>query len=79
LCLDYLKSARIRREQYVGSWVPEPLLTDTRVPLDSPLDDSLSMAFLLLLERLSPPERAVFLAIYIVANPDKLSRLPLLS
>ncbi len=54
LCINHLKSARVRREEYVGSWLPEPVLTD------SP-DDSLSMAFLLVLERLGPVERAVFL------------------
>ena len=60
--IDVLRSARLRREQYVGSWFPEPLLTD---PYEDPqrsaeLADSLSMAALLLLERLSPLERAVF-------------------
>lgn len=63
LCIDHLKSARVRREEYVGPWLPEPLLE----PLDedplreSLLAESLSTAFLLLLERLSPLERAVFL------------------
>jgi RNA polymerase sigma-70 factor (ECF subfamily) len=57
LCLDYLESARVRREQYVGPWLPEPIATDT----DEVDPDSISMAFLLLLERLSPAERAVFL------------------
>jgi RNA polymerase sigma-70 factor, ECF subfamily len=57
-----LRSARVRREMYVGPWFPEPLLTD---PYEDParsaeLADSLSMAALLLLERLSPLERAVF-------------------
>jgi RNA polymerase sigma-70 factor (ECF subfamily) len=57
LCLDHLKSARVRREQYVGPWLPEPIETK-----DDEVDpDSISMAFLLLLERLSPAERAVFL------------------
>jgi RNA polymerase sigma-70 factor (ECF subfamily) len=55
LCINHLKSARIRREEYVGSWLPEPVLTT------SPGDESLSMAFLLVLERLNPIERAVFL------------------
>ena len=64
LCIDYLRSARVRRETYPGEWLPEPLLTDPAAP--DPADsaeqaDSLSMAFLLLLERLSPPERAVLL------------------
>ena len=64
LAIDHLRSARIRREQYVGEWLPEPVLTE-----ESGLDgaryveeaDSLSMSFLLLLERLTPVERAVFL------------------
>jgi RNA polymerase sigma-70 factor (ECF subfamily) len=60
--IDVLRSARSRREEYVGSWFPEPLLTD---PYQDPersaeLADSVSMAALLLLERLSPLERAVF-------------------
>ncbi|MGW3668610.1 RNA polymerase sigma-70 factor [Streptomyces sp. NPDC005141] len=62
LSIDVLRSARLRREEYVGPWFPEPLLTD---PYEDPqqsaeLADSLSMASLLLLERLSPLERAVF-------------------
>ena len=62
ISIDVLRSARVRREQYVGEWFPEPLLTD---PYDDPersaeLADSVSMAALLLLERLSPLERAVF-------------------
>jgi RNA polymerase sigma-70 factor (ECF subfamily) len=64
LSIDHLRSARVRRESYVGEWLPEPLLTDAGA--SDPADlaeqaDSLSMAFLLLLERLSPVERAVFL------------------
>jgi RNA polymerase sigma-70 factor, ECF subfamily len=60
--IDMLRSARVRRETYVGQWFPEPLLTD---PYEDParsaeLADSVSMAALLLLERLSPLERAVF-------------------
>ncbi|MER5473076.1 RNA polymerase sigma-70 factor [Streptomyces sp. NPDC002685] len=60
--IDVLRSARLRREEYVGPWFPEPLLSD---PYEDPeqsaeLADSLSMAALLLLERLSPLERAVF-------------------
>jgi RNA polymerase sigma-70 factor, ECF subfamily len=69
LCIDQLRSARSRRESYVGEWLPEPLLTGP-LPLCLPPGDpaalaeqadSLSTAFLLLLERLSPLERAVFL------------------
>ena len=62
ISIDVLRSARVRREMYVGHWFPEPLLTD---PYQDPersaeLADSVSMAALLLLERLSPLERAVF-------------------
>jgi RNA polymerase sigma-70 factor (ECF subfamily) len=62
ISIDVLRSARVRREQYVGPWFPEPLLSD---PYEDParaaeLADSLSMAALVLLERLSPLERAVF-------------------
>jgi RNA polymerase sigma-70 factor (ECF subfamily) len=60
--VDVLRSARVRRETYVGQWFPEPLLVD---PYEDPqrsaeLADSVSMAALLLLERLTPLERAVF-------------------
>jgi RNA polymerase sigma-70 factor (ECF subfamily) len=62
LCIDHLRSARVRRESYVGPWLPEPLLTSDADPAQGVSDaDSLSMAFLLVLERLSPVERAVFL------------------
>ncbi len=62
ISIDVLRSARVRREAYVGPWLPEPLLTD---PYQDPeraaeLADSVSMAALLLQERLSPLERAVF-------------------
>jgi RNA polymerase sigma-70 factor (TIGR02957 family) len=62
LGINYLSSARVRRETYVGDWLPEPVV----VPADEPaehaeLADSLSMAFLVLLEALSPVERAVFM------------------
>lgn len=64
--IDVLRSARVRRETYVGHWLPEPLLTDdASAPYADPehaaeLADSLSMAALLVLERLSPEQRAVF-------------------
>ncbi len=63
LAIDHLRSARVRRETYVGAWLPEPLLTDSGPdPRDHvEMAESLSMAFLVLLERLSPVERAVFL------------------
>jgi RNA polymerase sigma-70 factor (TIGR02957 family) len=63
LAITHQGSARVRRESYVGAWLPEPLITD---PAPGPAEhaemaDSLSMAFLLMLESLSPVERAVFL------------------
>jgi RNA polymerase sigma-70 factor (ECF subfamily) len=63
LCINHLQSARVRREEYVEEWLPEPIVTD---PGSDPfgiikVDESLSMAFLVLLERLTPIERAVFL------------------
>jgi RNA polymerase sigma-70 factor, ECF subfamily len=64
LAIDHLRSARVRKESYFGEWLPEPLLTDEASPdaaRHAEDADSLSMAFLLLLERLSPVERAVFL------------------
>ena len=63
LSIDHLKSARARREQYVGQWLPEPLLTDPEPDAAAQAEtaDSLSMAFLVLLESLTPVERAVFL------------------
>jgi RNA polymerase sigma-70 factor, ECF subfamily len=60
LAIDHLRSARVRREHYVGEWLPEPLVTDEGMRRVDDAD-SLSMAFLVLLERLSPTERAVFL------------------
>lgn len=63
LCIDHLRSARVKREEYVGPWLPEPLLAETApdVADAAALDESLSMAFLVLLESLTPTERAVFL------------------
>src|SRR5436309_8187122 len=73
LAIDHLRSARVRRESYVGTWLPEPLLgtepagtglTRTAEPDPAELaetSDSLSMAFLVLLESLTPAERPVFL------------------
>src|SRR5437762_6335806 len=63
LSIDHLRSARVRREQYVGQWLPDPLLTDTAPDAAAQTEtaDSLSMAFLVLLESLTPVERAVFL------------------
>ena len=63
LCLDRLKSARAAREEYVGPWLPEPLLTDERLQPDQSLAlaESVTLAFMVLLETLTPEERAVFL------------------
>jgi RNA polymerase sigma-70 factor (ECF subfamily) len=72
LCLNQLDSAREKREAYIGPWLPEPVLTDTETEQaltsqptspaqQAELHDSLSLAFLALLEQLSPAERAVFL------------------
>ncbi|RMF58296.1 MAG: RNA polymerase sigma-70 factor [Bacteroidetes bacterium] len=63
LCIDHLRSARVQREAYVGPWLPEPLLASNHPSPDTEIEraDTLSMAFLLLLERLAPVERAVFL------------------
>lgn len=71
ISIDVLRSARVRREEYVGQWLPEPLLTDA---YEDParaveLADSVSMAALLLLERLSPLERAVFVLREVFAFP----------
>jgi len=62
LCMDQLRSARARREVYVGPWLPEPLITTGKADLTDTviLRESLSFAFLLMLEKLSPLERAVF-------------------
>ena len=60
LCLDVLGSARARREDYVGPWLPEPLVTDGPEEA-AELADSVSLAFLVLLESLTPAERAAFL------------------
>jgi RNA polymerase sigma-70 factor (ECF subfamily) len=63
LCINHLESARVRREEYVGEWLPEPLVTEPGSTATEILhvDESVSMALLLLLERLTPVERAVFL------------------
>jgi RNA polymerase sigma-70 factor (ECF subfamily) len=61
LCIDQLRSARVRREEYVGPWLPEPLPEEPDIADTAALNESLSMAFLVLLESLTPTERAVFL------------------
>jgi len=63
LAINHVRSARVRRESYVGTWLPEPLLTDAEPDgaQQAETADSLSLAFLVLLESLGPVERAVFL------------------
>ncbi|MBQ1047448.1 RNA polymerase sigma-70 factor [Micromonospora sp. C51] len=61
LAIDQLRSARVRRESYIGPWLPEPILTRPDIADDVVLADSVSTALLLVLETLSPLERAVFL------------------
>lgn len=63
LCIDQLRSARVQRERYVGIWLPEPLITEQANDTGdaAELAESLSFAFLTLLECLSPTERAIFL------------------
>lgn len=61
LAIDQLRSARARRERYVGEWLPEPLVTDPSPAEHAETADSLSLAFLVLLESLSPQQRAAFL------------------
>ena len=79
LSINVLKSARVRRESYVGPWLPEPLLED---PTPGPashaeLSDSLSQALLVLLERLSPVERAAYLLREVFGyQPGRLLRIP---
>ncbi|MEN3357079.1 MAG: hypothetical protein V7637_1061 [Mycobacteriales bacterium] len=61
LAIDQLRSARLRRERYVGEWLPEPLATGPSPAEHAETADSLSLAFLVLLESLSPQQRAAFL------------------
>jgi RNA polymerase sigma-70 factor (TIGR02957 family) len=63
LSLDHLRSARVRRETYLGEWLPEPLVTsaDDDPARKAEMADSLSLAFLVVLESLSPEQRAAFL------------------
>src|SRR5262245_21580629 len=74
LAIDHLRSARVRREQYVGEWLPEPLVADT-APDAAETADELSLAFLVVLETLSPTERAVFLLREVFGYPyDEIAR-----
>jgi RNA polymerase sigma-70 factor (ECF subfamily) len=74
ICLDVLRSARVRRESYVGPWLPEPIVT--RLPGGAPdpadvaaRDDELSLALLVVLERLTPEQRAAFVLHDVFAVP----------
>lgn len=70
LCLDHMKSARARRETYVGAWLPEPLMGATEP--DETVTDDVTLTLMLALERLSPLERAAFLLhdVFEVALPE---------
>ena len=73
LCLDVLRSARRKREEYVGPWLPEPVLTEEALPADLfELAESASFAFLLLLERLNEVERVVLVLhdVFDFAHPE---------
>ena len=62
MSLDHLKSARVQRESYIGPWLPEPFIADNETPENMhELDESITMALLLLLEQLSPGERACYI------------------
>jgi RNA polymerase sigma-70 factor (TIGR02957 family) len=71
LSLDHLRSAAVRRESYVGEWLPEPLVTgaDDDPARKVEMADSLSLAFLVLLESLSPEQRAAFLLREVFEEP----------
>ncbi len=61
-CIDYFKSARYKREVYIGPWLPEPLILKDNDPISEVMNqEALSFAFLLLLEKLNPIERAIFI------------------
>lgn len=62
ICLDHLRSARVRRERYVGEWIPEPVPSSENDPADRiTLDESVSMAFLVVLDAMTPAERVAFI------------------
>ncbi len=73
LCIDHLRLARVKREEYIGPWLPEPLFIDPsqNISRDAELNESLSLAFLLLMENLTPIERAVFLLHEVFAYSHK--------
>ena len=62
LSLDYLRKSSVKRQSYVGEWLPEPFIEDKDIPENEfELDESVTMALLILLDKLSPPERASFI------------------
>src|SRR6185295_15790800 len=69
LSLDHLRSARVRRETYVGEWLPEPLITEDDPARKAEMADSVSHAVLVLLESLSPEQRAAFLLREVFEEP----------
>jgi RNA polymerase sigma-70 factor (ECF subfamily) len=78
LSLDQLRSARVQRETYVGEWLPEPLLAsaDADPARTAEMADSLSLAFLVLLESLSPEQRAAFLLREVFDEPyDRIAKI----
>jgi RNA polymerase sigma-70 factor (ECF subfamily) len=78
LSLDHLRSARVRRESYVGEWLPEPLVAsaDADPARRAEMADSLSLAFLVLLESLSPEQRAAFLLHEVFDEPyDRIAKI----
>jgi RNA polymerase sigma-70 factor (TIGR02957 family) len=82
LCLDRLKAARSTRESYIGPWLPEPLLTDDGLgpQRTAELHESITLAFLVMLETLTPQERAVFLLREVFEYPyDEIAQILALS
>ena len=76
LALDYMKSARVRRESYVGPWLPEPVAGAAAPHEAADMADSVTVAFMLLLERLNPVERAAYLLREIFDfNYDEIARI----
>jgi RNA polymerase sigma-70 factor (ECF subfamily) len=69
LCLDRIRASRRRREEYIGPWLPEPLVHDVGPEQAAELADSLTLGFLTVLDRLGPVERAVFLLADVFAVP----------
>lgn len=71
LAMDRLRSTRRQRETYVGPWLPEPILTETDASEDVAVAESVSVAMLVVLETLSPLERAVFVLRHTWTTPAR--------